>query len=122
LTCFLLRIRLGYPDKQEEEGILERFQEHDPLMELSAVATPDDISRLQSVRRTIHVSHPVKSYITALVGATRTHPALRLGASPRGSLGLMRAGQALAALRIAITFFRMISRYSPYLSLHTGSS
>lgn len=99
LDRFLLRISLGYPEQSEEIKILERFQENDPLQELTSVATPDEICRLQQARKKIHVSHPVREYITGIVGATRTNPALRLGASPRGSLGLMRAGQALAALR-----------------------
>jgi MoxR-like ATPase len=99
LDRFLLRLRLGYPDQQEEIRILERFQEKDPLQELASVASPDDILALQTARKKIHVSHPVREYITGIVGATRASPALRLGASPRGSLGLMRASQALAALR-----------------------
>lgn len=99
LDRFLLRIRLGYPETQEEIAILERFREEDPLQALEAVATPAQIAGLQEARRHIRVSLPVKEYITAIVHATRHSPALRLGASPRGSLALMRAGQALAALR-----------------------
>ncbi len=99
LDRFLLRLRLGYPERDEEIAILERFQEADPLQELSPVATPGDVAALQDARRKIHLSHPVREYITALVRATRASAALRLGASPRGSLALMRASQALAALR-----------------------
>ncbi len=99
LDRFLLRARLGYPEQNEEIAILQRFQEQDPLRELEPVASPDEVSELQHARKKIHVSHPVREYITSLVRSTRTSPALRLGASPRGSLALMRAGQALAALR-----------------------
>ena len=99
LDRFLLRIRLGYPGQQEEIAILERFREKDPLRELAPVATPEQIAELQEARKRIRVSQPVKEYITGIVSATRDSPALRLGASPRGSLSLMRAGQALAALR-----------------------
>jgi MoxR-like ATPase len=99
LDRFLLKARLGYPDKDEEIRILERFQTTDPLEELTAVATPEDIVRLQQNRRNIRVSAPVKGYITDIVRATRDHGAIRFGASPRGSLGLMRAGQAQALLR-----------------------
>jgi len=99
LDRFLLRVSLGYPDSKEEISILDRFQEDDPLLGLSSVAAPEEISALQQARKKILVSHPVKEYIVSLVNATRESPALRLGASPRGSLGLMRAGQALAALR-----------------------
>ena len=99
LDRFLLRIRLGYPEQQEEIAILERFREKDPLRELEPVATPEQIVELQEARKRIRVSRPVKEYITSIVSATRHSPSLRLGASPRGSLSLMRAGQALAALR-----------------------
>jgi MoxR-like ATPase len=99
LDRFLLRIRLGYPGQQEEIAILERFREKDPLRELEPVATPEQIVELQEARKRIRVSQPVKEYITSIVSATRHSPSLRLGASPRGSLSLMRAGQALAALR-----------------------
>ncbi len=99
LDRFLLRIRLGYPGQQEEIAILERFREKDPLRELEPVATPEQIAELQEARKRIRVSQPVKEYITSIVSATRHSPVLRLGASPRGSLSLMRAGQARAALR-----------------------
>ena len=99
LDRFLLKVRLGYPDKEEEIAILERFQEKDPLLELEAVANPGQIVELQHSRKRIRISPPVKEYITNIVRATRNNTSLWLGASPRGSLGLMRAGQALAALR-----------------------
>ena len=98
LDRFLLKTQLGYPDQQEEIQILERFQETDPLQELAPVTTPENVSRLQQDRRNIIVSGPVREYITEIVRNTRNHTAIQFGASPRGSLGLMRAGQALAAL------------------------
>jgi MoxR-like ATPase len=99
LDRFLLKTRLGYPDKNEEIRILKRFQTTDPLQQLAAVAMPEDITGLQLSRREIRVSEPVREYIADIVRATRDHAAIRFGASPRGSLGLMRAGQAFAALR-----------------------
>lgn len=99
LDRFLLCARLGYPEAHEELAILERFQSQDPLRELTPVATPDAVAGLQAARAAIRVSPPVREYITEIVRATRLHPALRLGASPRGSLALMRAAQGLAALR-----------------------
>lgn len=99
LDRFLLKIRLGYPEQDEEIAILERFQEKDPLIELEAVANPGQIVELQHARKKIRISHPVREYITNIVRATRSNTSLSLGASPRGSLGLMRASQALAALR-----------------------
>jgi MoxR-like ATPase len=98
LDRFLLRIHLGYPDHKEEMAILDRFQEEDPLQGLTAVTTPQEITALQEARKKIHVSQPVKEFITAIVEATRSDERLRLGASPRGSMGLMRASQALAAI------------------------
>ena len=99
LDRFLLKTRIGYPDRHEEIHILERFRESDPLEQLNAVATPADITALQQARRGILVAEPVRDYIADIVRATRDHPAIRYGASPRGSLGLMRAAQALATLR-----------------------
>lgn len=99
LDRFLLKIHLGYPDRDEEISILGRFQEDDPLPGLNPVTEPEDIVELQQIRKKIMVSRPVQEYITDIVRATRENAALRYGASPRGSLGLMRSGQALAALR-----------------------
>ena len=99
LDRFILRMGLGYPDREEEIEILTRFQENDPLSRLTAVATPAQISEMRQARKAIHVSRPVQEYITGIVGATREDPRLRLGCSPRGSLGLMRCSQALSALR-----------------------
>ncbi len=99
LDRFLLKIGLGYPDQKEEILMLERFQEQDPLTILEAVANPEEVTRLQQARKRIHISPPIREYIAEITGATRNHKSLRFGASPRGSLGLMRAGQALAALR-----------------------
>jgi MoxR-like ATPase len=99
LDRFLLKARLGYPDKNEEIQIMERFQKTDPLENLAAVATPEDIVKLQLDRRSVRVSAPVKDYIANIVRATRDHVSIRFGASPRGSLGLMRAAQAQATLR-----------------------
>lgn len=99
LDRFLLRTRIGYPERPEELAILARFQTDDPHVQLTPVAGPDDISAMQQACRQVKVSQPVKEYIVSQVEATRRHPAVRLGASPRGSLSLMKAGQALAALR-----------------------
>lgn len=99
LDRFLLRARLGYPNQEEELEILDRFQTEDPLSQLTAVASPEQVVELQHARREVRISPPVREYIVSLARATRTHPSFRLGASPRASLSLMRAGQALAALR-----------------------
>lgn len=99
LDRFLIKMQLGYPTLSEEITVLERFQSADPLAELSAVVTPAEVLALQGARRQITVSDALRQYIAGLVRATRSHPQLRFGASPRGGLALLRAGQAVAALR-----------------------
>ena len=99
LDRFLLKIRMGYPDKAEEVEILRRFQSGDPLEDLQPVVTVDQVTALQEAVRRVHVAPSVLDYIGEIGGATRAGEAFRYGASPRGTLGLMRAGQALALLR-----------------------
>lgn len=99
LDRFLLQIRLGYPDEAEEEQMLLRYQQAEPLAQLRAAATIEDVIGLQTAVRGIHVSADMRRYLVQVVRATRTHPSVELGVSPRGSLALARASQALAALR-----------------------
>lgn len=99
LDRFLLKARLGYPDRAEEIQIMEQFQEKDPFEEMAVVATPEEMLELRKARRSIRVSAPIKEYIADIVRATRSHAAVEFGASPRGSLGLMKAGQAQALVR-----------------------
>jgi len=99
LDRFLMKIHLGYPKREEELSLLERFISQDPMVHLSAVSSPERILALQNERKNVIVSAPVREYITDLVGATRKHPKIRYGASPRGSLGLTRSAQALALVR-----------------------
>ncbi len=99
LDRFLLRLKVGYPRSEEECSILERFQRNDPLSVLEAVISPGQVIELQRVRQNVVVSAPVKEYIVNLVRATREVPSLLIGASPRASLHLMFAAQALAVLK-----------------------
>lgn len=99
LDRFLMRIDLGYPTREEEILILERFQEEDPLETLVPVISPERVTELQSLRGEISVSPAVRQYIADIVAATRSHPKVRFGVSPRGALGIMRAAQAIAGLR-----------------------
>jgi MoxR-like ATPase len=99
LDRFLLRVKLGYPAAEEEEGILTRFQETNPLDSLSAILEMGELLELQSLSRRIFVEPSVRGYITSLTRATRNHADIRLGASPRSSLGLHSAAQAFAALQ-----------------------
>ncbi len=99
LDRFLMKIDIGYPDRSEELTILDRFMRNDPLVGLEAVSSPERIVELQKRRSDVLVAPQVREYIADLVGATRSHPKVRYGASPRGSLGLIKAAQALAAIR-----------------------
>jgi len=98
LDRFLLRLSLGYPDAAEESRILAQQTRVRPLDALEAITSRDDILRLQEEARSVFVAPALRDYIVALVGATRTHPQAALGASPRGSLGLLHAAQAYAAV------------------------
>jgi MoxR-like ATPase len=98
LDRFMLRIRLGYPQPLEEVVILDEQKRHHPLEEIDVVCTVDELRGMQDAIRDIYVDPSVAEYIVRLVGATRTHPDIYLGASPRGSIALYRAGQALAGL------------------------
>jgi len=98
LDRFMLRIRLGYPSMADEVTILDEQKISHPLDELQEVLSVDELLELQAAVRKIYVDPSVAEYIVRLVNATRTHPDVYLGASPRGSLALYRTGQALAAL------------------------
>jgi len=98
LDRFFLKVTLGYPSKRQEMLILSRFQYNNPLDSLQPVANKDDIIKLQKLTREVRVADAIRDYITSLVSMTRDHPDLTLGASPRGSLFLMRASQAHALL------------------------
>ena len=95
---FLISLRLGYPDAGEEATMLERFRETDPLADVRAAVTPEEVTAAQAAVRKVHVSNDVAGYVVALVRATRESALVRLGASPRASLALQRAAQASAAL------------------------
>lgn len=99
LDRFLLRLKIGYPEAGQEGEILTRFTEGDPLEELGEVTTPDEVIRCQGERRQVRVEPSVRDYIVAVARATRAHPEIDLGASPRATLGLYSASQAWAAIR-----------------------
>ena len=99
LDRFIMRLGIGYPDEADEEAVLERFGGADPLADLEPVATTGDLLGAAAAARTVTISADLRHYLTRLVRATRGHEAVELGASPRGTLALGRAAQALAALR-----------------------
>ncbi len=98
LDRFLLRLRLGYPALEEERAVLRRFRQEQPLTDLQPVLRAEELLALQRVVKQVIVSEPVETYLLDLVAATRSQPAIDLGASPRASLALEHAAQALAAI------------------------
>ncbi len=99
LDRFILRVSIGYPSAGDEVKIIENQQYHHPIEELKPVATASDLEVIQDAVKEIYVDELVKQYIVTLVRATRNHPAIFLGASPRGSLALFRTTQAKALLQ-----------------------
>ena len=99
LDRFLLIINLGYPTIEEELEIIERQQAAHPIESLEPVASAQEVIDLQGAIRAIYVDDLVKQYIVNLTSATRSHPDISLGASPRASLALYRGGQATAIIR-----------------------
>ncbi|MDQ3938611.1 MAG: MoxR family ATPase [Chloroflexota bacterium] len=98
LDRFMLRLQLGYPQPLEEIVILDEQKRIHPLDEITEVATVDEVRHMQAGIREIYVDSAISDYIVRLTNETRVHPDVYLGASPRGSLALYRAGQAYAAL------------------------
>lgn len=98
LDRFMLQLQLGYPSLQDEDAILTRYERRDPILDLQAVVTIDNLLALRQQVTLIHVSEAVRSYLLQVVRTTREHALVVLGASPRGTLALYRASQALAAL------------------------
>jgi MoxR-like ATPase len=99
LDRFLLRLSMGYPTEAEEEAMLLRFEQANPLDHLTPVAGVDDLQRMAQAAERVHVEPVVRRYLVRIVRATREHPALELGASPRASLALFRAARALALIQ-----------------------
>ncbi len=99
LDRFLIRLSLGYPSQDEEGKMLERLQHKHPIDDLGAVVSADDVLACQQAVRKIHVDPKVRDYIVQLVRASREHEDIALGGSPRASIALFRASQAVAAIR-----------------------
>jgi MoxR-like ATPase len=97
LDRFLMRISIGYPEKEAEKEILTSQMKQHPINEISFVVKATEILQCHSLVRQVHVSEPIKEYILNIADATRKHPSLATGGSPRASLALMRAGQSFAA-------------------------
>jgi MoxR-like ATPase len=99
LDRFLMRVSLGHPGFEDEIKILDAQQYVHPIDTIGQVVSANELLEAQEEVRHVHVDPLIKEYIVTLVNATRDYPDVYLGASPRGSLGLHRTGQALAAIR-----------------------
>ncbi len=118
LDRFALKINMGYPTPQEEIAILSARRGENPLDAVNPVVTADDMRRMRSEASKVYVDGELYAYIVSLVGATRRHASLALGASPRASLSLMRLSQAYAYVHgrdyvvpddVALLFRRAVS-------------
>jgi MoxR-like ATPase len=94
----MARVSMGYPVPRSELAMLDSHSTSNPLDDLEAVTDAAEIAKLVDTVRTVHVSDPVKQYAVDIASATRSSGDLRLGASPRASLHLIRAARAHAAL------------------------
>ncbi|MGG0411180.1 AAA family ATPase [Peribacillus simplex] len=99
LDRFLLKMKMGYPGVEEEIEVLHRAQYTAPLEKLESVITLDELIELQSEVKAVIVDDTIKRYIVELANQTRTHEAVYLGVSPRGSIALMKAAQAYALIQ-----------------------
>ena len=99
LDRFLIKIKIGYPSAEDDKKLLARFRQDDPLEDLQPVVSAEELMRMQAACREVHVAADVEDYIIRLIHATREHPSLQLGASPRAMLALYHTSQVMAALR-----------------------
>lgn len=99
LDRFLMRLSVGYPTTADEKILLNHLQREHPIGQLKPVVEATKLIELQRLVWEVFVEESLQDYIVKLVGTTRTHPDLTLGGSPRASLALFKAAQALAAIR-----------------------
>lgn len=98
LDRFMLRIRLGYPSKEDEIIVLDRQRQAHPIDDLGQVVSVDELLAAQEAIKEIYIDEQVKQYIVEVVRQTREHPDVYLGSSTRGALAIYRLGQARAAM------------------------
>ncbi|NLE43124.1 MAG: MoxR family ATPase [Chloroflexi bacterium] len=99
LDRFLMRLSLGYPGLEDEIEMLHNLRKQHPIDSIAQVVDGKELLDMQDAISDVNVDATLEKYILTLVQATRTHPSLALGASPRGSLAVYKTAQALAALR-----------------------
>ncbi len=96
---FMMQLSLGFPDEEQEIGILKRFAAEDPLMRLEPICTKSDILNMRNLSGNVYIHESLQKYIVQVVHATREHDEIALGVSPRGSLALMKTSQVYAAMQ-----------------------
>ena len=96
---FLIRLSLGYPSMETELQILRSHRDGRPLDTLTAVTSPEEILKVRDVVRKIHVDESLEKYVVSLVQATRENPAVRLAASPRAGINIVKMAQASAYMQ-----------------------
>lgn len=99
LDRFLIRLSLGYPDAAVEAGLINAQQFTHPISRLQPVCEATQFARLVAGARAVTITPEVSNFMTGIVAATRAHPSIRFGASPRGTLGLARMARALSCIR-----------------------
>jgi MoxR-like ATPase len=99
LDRFFIRLQLGYPKEREEIAILDAQRIIHPLETIEQVMGAEELLKAMSAVKDVHIAEQVKTYVVGVVNATRSHPDVYLGASPRGSLALARASQAYALIQ-----------------------
>ncbi len=99
LDRFLLKIRMGYPSVQQEIEVLRRAENKQPIEEITAVMTVEELLALQRAVQQVYIEDSVKGYIVDIARATRENPRVYLGVSPRASVALMKASQAYAFIQ-----------------------
>ena len=97
LDRFMMRVAMGYPERLKELEMLQTHGEHSSFIDLKPVVHAEDVVRMSSIAREIHVADVLRGYLIDLAEATRTHPDILLGASPRATLYLQRAARTVAA-------------------------
>lgn len=99
LDRFLIKLEIGYPDEEEEAVMLDRFKQDNPLDSLPEVTSAAEIIKLKQLAQEVHIEQSVRRYLLSIIRQTRTNNEIELGASPRASLALYRASQALALVK-----------------------
>ena len=99
LDRFLMRVSVGYPGRDAELTILDAHGDHDALVDLGPVITASQVEGMTRAVRSVHVADPLRGYLVDLANATRRHPGVAIGMSPRATLALQRVARALAAMR-----------------------